>query len=257
MHHKLKNISMGFGLTAFLLIFACLPVAGVVFKPETLHYVISYKWGLVHKDAGEAVLSLRDKGNSYTLQLTAKTKPWADKVFTVRDTLTSIVAKEGFKPSRYIKTAHEGGKYSKDEIKYSHNGKTVTGEVLKYREKKGKARQSSALLSAEDQAFDMLSIFYYLRTLDYSHMARGETVTTSIFSGTNKETLIIRNLGIEQVKMRDGSRRRAFHVKFNFTSSGGKKSSEDIDAWLSCDEAKIPLVLTGKLPIGQIRCYLV
>lgn len=37
------------------------------FKDETLNYVISYKWGLIHKDAGEATLKLRNSGNKYKL----------------------------------------------------------------------------------------------------------------------------------------------------------------------------------------------
>ncbi|MDE6340510.1 MAG: hypothetical protein K2K97_12125, partial [Muribaculaceae bacterium] len=35
------------------------------FSNESLHYVISYKWGLIHKDAGDATLSLHRNGNNY------------------------------------------------------------------------------------------------------------------------------------------------------------------------------------------------
>ncbi|MDE6446995.1 MAG: DUF3108 domain-containing protein, partial [Muribaculaceae bacterium] len=56
---------------------------------ETLHYVITYKWGLIHKEAGTASLSMRESGGTSHLTLTARTKPWADKVFCVRDTLIS------------------------------------------------------------------------------------------------------------------------------------------------------------------------
>lgn len=56
--------------------------------------------------------------------------------------------------------------------------------------------------------------------------------------------------------MRDKTEREAYHIKFNFTQDGGKKSSDDIDAWISTDSRHIPLYLVGKLPIGEIRVYL-
>lgn len=226
------------------------------FSDETLHYVITYKWGLVHKEAGEAQLTLRNNGKYYDLKLTGKTKPWADKIYNVRDTLSSKVLKEDFKPVNYVKTAHEGGKYSKDNLTFSYSGNVSSANCLKYREKKGKISSSTKQLSASGSAYDMLSIFYYLRTLDYSALQKGKVITTNIFSGTNRETVKIRSLGVESVKMRNGSKRNAYHIKFNFTSDSGKKSSDDIDAWLSEDNQRIPLVLIGKLPIGSVRCYL-
>ena len=55
--------------------------------------------------------------------------------------------------------------------------------------------------------------------------------------------------------MRNGTKRQAYHITFKFTQEGGKKSSDDLDAWMSTDEARIPILLVGKLPVGQIKCY--
>ncbi len=66
---------------------SCVSAYAAGFANEKLHYVISYKWGLIHKDAGEATLTLRRQGADYRIMLAAKTKPWADKIFMVRDTL--------------------------------------------------------------------------------------------------------------------------------------------------------------------------
>ena len=76
--------------------------ASSAFGNETLRYVISYKWGLIHKDAGEATLSLRRHGDRYDVMLAAKTKPWADKVYRVRDTLQGSIRVRDLKPLSYI-----------------------------------------------------------------------------------------------------------------------------------------------------------
>ncbi len=228
----------------------------VHFADETLRYVISYKWGLIHKDAGEATLSLRRRGSNYNIMLAAKTKPWADRFFQVRDTLLATVKADGFKPLSYQKISHEGGKYGKDDIRYSYSGKNVTGHCTRYRDKKGKISKSNKTLTAQGDVYDMLSIFYYMRLIDYGKLREGHIVKTSIFSGSKVETMTVRSLGITTVKMRNGTKREAYHIRFNFTTKGKKKSSADMDTWISTDATHVPITLVGQLPVGQVKCYL-
>lgn len=227
------------------------------FSNEKLRYVISYKWGLIHKDAGEATLSLRRHGGDYRIMLAARTKPWADRIFMVRDTLLATVTADGFRPRNYQKISHEGGKYGKDDITYSYAGNSVTGHCKRYRDKKGKISSSTKTLSAQGPVYDMLTIFYYLRLIDYDRLQKGHAVRSTVFSGSKSETITVKSLGKATIKMRDGTKREAYHIRFNFTTGGKRKSSDDMDTWISTDSSHIPLMLVGSLPIGQVRCYLV
>ncbi len=240
-----------------LLIWGCTIAGATRFSSEDLHYVITYKWGLIHKEAGEATLSLRPAGETYRLVLTARTRPWADHVFKVRDTLVSIAGERDLLPRTYVKSAHEGGKYSRDEISFSRRGAHVTGDVRRLRVgKKGERSESTRQLGATGPTFDMLSVFYFLRTLDYPALAKGESVKVNIFSGSKTELLTIRCVGKESIKMRDKREVDAWHIRFRFTSDGRRKSSDDIDAWISADSRHVPLRLYGSLPVGQVRVYL-
>ena len=225
------------------------------FKNEQLKYIISYKWGLIHKEAGDAVLSLADKGNAYEVSLTARTRPWADKIYMVRDTLLGSIRKNGFKPLSYSKIAHEKGKYSRDDIVYEHNGDTVAGKVTRIKQnKKGEISREAKRLNGSGDVFDMLTVFYFLRNIDYNSLKKGERREATIFSGSKAETLTIKYEGKEEIKLSDGSLRDSYHIKFSFTSGKNKKSSEDMDSWISTDSNHIPLLVTGSLPIGQVRC---
>ena len=239
-----------FGLIVFL---ATLNVSASSFQNETLKYVVSYKWGFINKDAGDATLSLRKNGDNYDVMLSAKTKPWADKVYQVRDTLKASMRIKDLSPISYSKITHEKGKYSRDDIYYTVEGETTIGKTTKTREKKGETVVTTDTLSATGPVFDMLSVFYYLRQLDYSQLNKNKAFTATVFSGSSKETIKIKSLGIEKIKLKDNSEREAYHIKFNFTSDGGKKSSDDIDTWISTDAAHIPLYIVGKLPIGEVR----
>ncbi len=253
----MKNIRLLSLLIAATLSLLSINAKASTFANEKLHYVISYKWGLIHKDAGEATLSLRQQGNRYRIMLSARTKPWADRFFMVRDTLIADVNKTGFKPIRYKKISHEGGKYGMDDISYSYSGINVTGHCKRYRDKKGKISSSSKTLTAQGPVFDMLTIFYYLRLIDYDKLVKGHAVKATVFSGSKAETITVKSLGKATVKMRNGTKRDAYHIIFNFTTGGKKKSSDDMNTWISSDAAHIPLMLVGQLPVGQVKCYLV
>lgn len=241
-------------LLAFAAVFQ---TRGEVLPDETLKYVVSYKWGIIHKDAGTARLTVRNHGSDYELTLVGHTLPWADKFYQVRDTLTAVVEKNGFRPKRYVKLTHEKGRYAKDEITYSYAGSAVGGHARKYRVRDGRMEVTEKKLTASGKAFDMLSVFYYLRLINYSTLQKGQKFRTTVFSGSKAEQLEVRSLGVEEVKMKDKSKRKAYHIRFNFTMQGGRKSSDDIDCWISVEKPHIPLLLTGSLPVGQVRCHYV
>lgn len=227
------------------------------FSNETLHYVITYKWGLVQKDAGEATLSLRTSGSNYVATLTARTKPWADKLFQVRDTLRAIMTVRELRPVRYEKIAHEGGKYSRDIITYSHSGGTARATANRTKVRDGKTKRSKKAFSTRYEAYDMLSIFYFVRSYDYSRLPKGRSIRRVIFSGSSAEFITIRNMGTQNIKLRSGKMVPAIHLRFNFTDDGGKRSSGDMDTWISPNAPWTPYRLEGELPVGKVKCYLI
>lgn len=246
-----------FIFTLAIIGFTCLEVDAAGFQNEKLKYVISYKWGLIHKDAGEATLTLNRQGDNYNVMLAAKTKPWADKLYKVRDTLKTSIRANDLKPLFYEKITHEKGEFKRDEIRYTHSGNVTNGVAKRFRYNKGKEEIMQNNFSATGPVYDMLSIFYYLRQLNYAQLSKNKIYTATVFSGKRKETIKIKCLGMEKIKLKDKTEREAYHIRFNFTRDGGKKSSDDMDTWISTDSNHVPLYLVGKLPLGEIRAYLI
>ena len=233
----------------------CSNTSAATFHNERLSYQIIYHWGIIWKHAGSATLTLEENGDNYETLLAARTVSWADRIFKVRDTLACTIKKEGLMPLRYIKAAHEGKGIVHDTVRYMY-GKdgNITAQCVHHRA--GRAIQHIELHS-QGRSLDMLSVFYYIRTIDFAQMRQGAITEITVFSGRRKETLRIKYSGIEEIELRDKSRHKAFHVKFAFTQDGQTKSSDDLDTWISTDSSRIPLMLCGKLPIGEIRCYYV
>ena len=222
------------------------------FPDETLNYEVVYHWGMIWKHAASAQLSISNNGNYYNTSLTAHTRSWADKLYKVRDTLTCRIQKDGLKPLKYVKTSHEGKHYGKDIVEYSYSDGYSSANCTVIRQDR---ETRYVKLQAPGQAYDMLSVFYFLRKLNFAGMRENTVYKSTVFSGKKKETVSVKLVGIEDVKLRDKSKHRAYHVQFTFTQDGATKSSDDIDTWISTDERRIPLMVRGRLSIGEIRVY--
>lgn len=223
----------------------------VDFSNEQLNYDIVFQWGVIWKHAGDAALSIKRTSSGYQAQLVGKTRSWADKVYPMRDTLKCTMNNK-LQPLRYEKLTHEKSYSARDVVTFSYNYSTTNAKGFRYRPGRP---TSEVTLTAKCQAYDMLSVFYMLRNLDYDKFITNKIHSTVIFSGKEKEYLTITYKGKEKVKLRDHTQHDAYHLKFRFTQEGGKKSSDNIDVWISIDAKRIPLLLQGKLPVGAVKCY--
>lgn len=225
---------------------------------ETINYKVIYKWGLVHKQAGRARLLLKKNGTHYNASAYARSEPWADKIYRLRDTMFTTMNVSDFSPTRYEYIAHEDGKYSHDIINFTRSGNNVTGKCSRTRRKKNEQKPTTISIthSASGMTVDMLSSFYYLRSLDFAAMKPGTKKVINIFSSKKKEILTFTYKGLQSLKY-DGKTYQTYKVVFTFTSDGKKQTSDPIEAWVSADARRIPLKLVGKLKIGQVQCLYV
>ena len=224
------------------------------FSDETLNYEVVYHWGMIWKHAASAKLSLQNSGDYYNTSLTAYTRSWADKIYPVRDTLTCQILKDGLKPMKYVKTSHEGKHYGKDIVEYSYSDGYSLANCTVIRQDRD---TRYVKLQAPGQAYDMLSVFYFLRTLDFNTFKANGVIKSTVFSGKRKENVTVKYHKVEHVEMRNGSKQIAHHISFTFTQDGQTKSSDDIHCWISTDSRHIPLVIKGSLPVGEVRVFYV
>lgn len=224
--------------------------------PESLNYKVMYKWGLINKQAGHVNLSTsQGSAGRFNAILTAASEPWADKFYMVRDTLRGIISTTNGEPDFYEKISHEGGSYKRDVIRYTRSGKLITANCDRYEAKKEGNEPVHSFVTHQAEGFylDMLSAFYYMRSLPFPSMRPDESRTMNIFSGKRIETLTIRYLGREEITI-DKQKYTTYHISFRFTGKGGKETSDSMEAWIAADSSRIPLKLEGKLPVGKVVC---
>lgn len=246
-------------LTILFVFSSCMTSAFAVEKAdEILKYKVVYRWGLVNKQAGRATISVSHGADGKSrAAMYARTESWADHFYKVRDTLLTTFDTETKLPYSYTRIAHEGGDYANDRVIFKKTENMTTASCVRLRRKKKdkSLNRSESSLSANGNAVDLLSSFYYLRGLDFSSMKPGVPHIINIFSGKRKEILKISYHGSETIKI-DGKKVITHKVTFTFTSENGKTTSAPIKAWLSTDNKHTPLKLEGELKIGKIQCIL-
>ncbi|MDE6135666.1 MAG: DUF3108 domain-containing protein, partial [Muribaculaceae bacterium] len=248
MRRFLSSLILSLALTARLAAGSPLPSSSERIAPEDLQYKVMFKWGLINKQAGSAHLSLKHEKDGYHSLLAASSAPWADKIYRVRDTLLCHMDYQGMKPRTYVKIANEAAEHKHDRVEFHYSSRPgVSADCYRKVFSKGQLKvDEHKRFESDSCAVDMLSAFYLMRTLPYQDWMPGHEYKVPIFSGKQKETLTIRYQGLSDVKI-DNKSYPSYHITFIFTSKGGTKSSDDMDAWISSDKKRIPLRLEGKL----------
>lgn len=244
-------------LTAIILTMAAaLPSqAAVNFQDEILKYKVMFKWGFISKVAGYATLDLRTSPALYTATLTARSAPWADRIYSLRDTLSTTMSPKTLLPDTYVYIAHENGTYKKDIVKFSHTGDQFTGIATRdKRAKDGQWTHNETTLHATGPSLDLLSLFFYIRAIDFPRLPTGKTISLNCFSGKKSEVLTLKYNGLQKITV-DGQEHLTYYVSFTFTRNG-KESSDPIYAWVTADSKRTPLQVEGTLPVGKIRVVL-
>lgn len=217
-------------------------IENTAFKPgETLQYRLHY--GVIN--AGTAKLEVKkfDKKISgrevYHLVGSGRSIGAFDWFFKVRDRYESFVDKEGMFPWLFLRDVNEGGYKIKQTYKFAQTkNKVDNGE--------GKTFETPAGVQ------DMLSAFYYARTIDYTDAKKGEIFTVWSFVDDELWPLKIRFLGKDNVKV-GGKKYKA--LKFCPVVQEGRlfKDEDDVSVWISDDENKVPLLAQGKIFVGSIK----
>ncbi len=202
------------------------------------------KYGFVH--AGVATMSIpqtkRISGrDAYHILFEVSSVPSFDWVFKVRDRYETYVDVQGIFPWRFEQHVREG-KYSRDFSAF-------------FDHRKGKAKTSDGEYSIPRYVNDIMSAFYYARTIDYSKMKPGDKVKLYNFYKDKVYDLDVRYLGKERIKVSAGTF-DCIMVEPLVQEGGLFKSEGNIIIWLTNDDIKMPVKVKTKIVIGSIDAEL-
>jgi len=216
-------------------------------KGEYLKYRIHY--GIINAGIAELRVSGIETKNgrqAYHMVGTGRSVGMAEWFFKTRDRYETWMDTEALVPWEFIRDVNEGGFEIKRHLifnQYQHQVHDLEAP------KKG-------LFKTPENVQDLLSTFYYARTLPTEDMEVGDEIPINMFLDHEMFNFKLKYIGKETVKTEFGKVRcRVFRP----VVQKGRvfKDEETMTLWVTDDNNKIPVRLKTELVIGSIKMDLV
>jgi hypothetical protein len=205
--------------------------------------------------AGEAELSIDKKIHTindrpcYKIDIHGRTTGLADKLFNVKDNWGTYLDTAAMAPHQFYRHIREG-KYRKNEMVHFQqlNRKAVVSTLSK----NGRDIENTEVFNVPSYVQDLISGYYYLRTLDYTHTKTGEILKVDAFFDKEVYDFKVRFLGREKVKTEMG-RIDALVLTPILPDNKLFKGENAVRIWISDDENKIPLKIKAEMMVGAVE----
>ncbi len=202
------------------------------------------KYGFV--TAGVATMAIpkirRISGReAYNITFEVNSVPSFDWIYKVRDHYESYMDTAGLFPWRFEQHIREGG-YSRDFSAF-------------FDQRRGLAKTSGGEYKIPKYVNDIVSAFYFARTLDYSHLKVDDLFRLQNFYKDSVYSLDVKYLGKEQTEVPAGTF-NCIKVEPVIQKGGLFKSEGSIIVWLTDDKLKVPVKVKTKVVIGSIDAVL-
>jgi hypothetical protein len=175
--------------------------------------------------------------NAYHVLFEVNTVPTFDAFFKVRDRYETYIDVEGMFPWRFEQHIREG-KFSRDFSAF-------------FDQRKGNAKTSGGQFEIPKYVNDIVSAFFYARTLDYSNLKVGDKIPLKNFYKDKVYDLDVVYHGKETIEVEAG-KFECIMVEPLVQEGGLFKSEGSIMLWMTNDEAKMPVRVKTKVVVGAI-----
>lgn len=222
---------------------------------EQLSYDLYIKLGATVKGGYASLTTLPvryDGKDAYKMTLVSESQGFARKVFPLNDTLTCYMSKK-LVPLAYTKDAHEGDDHTVEKLSYSYSGNNV--KIRSIRHKNGTFRFDETL-SFTGCTYDLMSILFYARTLNYANMKDGAETTVNFVTGKQNVSMKIVYDGKEKVKANDGKSYNCLKLTLYVKDEAFDNGKEAMKVYITDDDNRLPVKLETKLKVGSTRVVL-
>lgn len=220
-------------------------------KGEVLKYKVHY--GFINAATAEMTISpgIYDIHNRkcYKIEVIGRSVGMFDLFLRIRDTWGTYLDTASIITHKFYRKLAEG-KYRKHEIvDFDHINKLA--RVRTFHNKKKQWRPEETFQIPENVQ-DLVSGYYYLRTIDFSGLKKGDLIKIDAFFDDELYDFTIRFIGREELKTKLGKIRSLVMAPVMPENSlfDGENS---IQVWLSDDINKVPLKIKAEMFVGAVE----
>ncbi len=223
---------------------------------ERLTYDVSYHLMGMWVGAGEVTFSVSETSflghDCYKFKGVGTTYPRYNWFFEVKDTYMAFADKSDLKPYRFFRDVSEGNFYFREENLFDHP-KDKVYSVLKVKERPVEVDTHKL----EPDIFDVLSMLYYTRQLDFASYAEGDKIPIRMFIDRESHDLFLRFQGTDTYDHSEYGEIDCYVFSPLLVEGTIFRSGEGMKVWVSKDENLIPVYIESEIRVGSIRSELV
>ncbi|MET4142429.1 hypothetical protein ABIB30_004832 [Pedobacter sp. UYP1] len=206
--------------------------------------VLSYKLKYGFITAAEATIKVMNSdlkfedNETYKLVVDAKTSGTFDIFYKIRDHYDSYIDKTKLTPYFYQEDIKEASYTRKDKARFTQEAKKVVSN-------------KGTFTAPTNQTFDLVSAYYFARSLDISKLKTGEKFKLNYFLGDGIHQLEIKYVGKEVVKSKLGNIRC---LKFSPSIDPGRIFRKDsaLYLWITDDGNRVPVKAQVEIIVGAV-----
>ncbi|MEQ8712092.1 MAG: DUF3108 domain-containing protein [Cyclobacteriaceae bacterium] len=185
----------------------------------------------------------------FKIDVQGKTSGVFDFFIRVRDQWGSYLDTTAIIPHQFYRNIEEG-KYRKYEVvEFDHDLDSAIVLKMDKHTRKLKERKS---FNIKDDSQDLISGYYYMRTLDYSKFNIGDTLKVPAFFDDENYEFKTTFVGREEVRTKLG-KVHAIVLSPIMPENSIFDGENAIRIWLSDDQNKIPLKVKAKMFVGSVE----
>lgn len=196
--------------------------------------------------AGEAQFQVLNADSIYGRQcyrivFTVNSLPSFSWIYKVEDRYETVLDAKGIFPWRFIQHVREGGYRTDFSADFDQLDGIATTRDSTYR--------------IPPYVLDVVSAFYYVRTMDFSQSRPGQKYMLHNFFKDSTYVLAVKFLGRQQVSV-DAGVFKTIVIEPLIQEGGLFKSKGRVLIWLTDDERKIPVKVSTSIVVGSIEAEL-
>ena len=207
---------------------------------EVLQYKLKY--GFI--TAAEGTLKVLnsdlkfDNQPTYKLVVDARTSGTFDIFYKIRDHYDSYIDKVSLTPYFYQEDVKEAKYKRADKARFYQNTKKVVSN-------------KGTFTTPTDQTFDLVSAYYFARSLDITKLKIGEQFKLNYYLGKSIHQLEIKYVGKEVVKSSIGNIRC---LKFSPSIEPGRifRKDSSLYLWITDDGNRVPVKAQVEIIVGAV-----
>ncbi|PRY40851.1 uncharacterized protein DUF3108 [Spirosoma oryzae] len=245
----MKKLLIGLGFvavlgTGFSFVNAYRRVVNNSFGPgEHLEYRVHYGF----LNAAEATVDVSptlykvNERPCYRVNVDGRTVGAFDLVTRIRDTWRSYIDTSAILPQKFYTNLQENDYRKEENITFNHATNTVKAEE----------RTERDVFHVPDNVHDLISGYYFLRTIDFTHIANGQVLEVPAFYDDMVYNMKVRYRGRQVLKTKQG-KINVIRLHPVLPSNKLFKEEESIRIFVSDDVNKIPVKVEVDLWVGSM-----